>query len=505
MIAIKRIIIFNFLFVARKLRQGLMKNDHLYKILFTPGYEQIRWLIGKWKAWLVLEQASQNTPAYKDFLAQHPGRLELHGWDPDFSHIAPTDKESYIKKYSIESRCVGGHIPQSGVMIDESSGTSGTPNNWIRGRQERAASKQIVQIALRHLLGSEPLFLINAFALGPWATGMNVSMSLVDITILKSTGPDIAKIENTLNFFGPKYKYLITGYPPFLKQLADSTKVKWSDYDISIIFGGEGMSEPMRAYLQKSFKKVYGSYGASDLEINIGAENDFTIKLRQFLIHNPELYKKVVRDEYGVVPMIFQYNPLDYYIETNAHGELLITLCRTANICPKIRYNIHDLGHVVRIPQLQKILKQSGLQLSDISPDHNELPLLFHYGRADMSVAFYGCKITPQDIEEIIFAQPDLAPAINSFALLITEDSAANKKLTIALELQNDRTANEFDLSTVREHVLHQLTLVNQDYRESSKMIPTDALPQVEFFLLGQGPFAANDIRLKKHYIQKQT
>ena len=42
------------------------------------------------------------------------------------------------------------------------------------------------------------LFVINAFALGPWATGMSVSMSIVDVSVLKSTGPDIAKIVNTL-------------------------------------------------------------------------------------------------------------------------------------------------------------------------------------------------------------------------------------------------------------------------------------------------------------------
>ena len=39
----------------------------------------------------------------------------------------------------------------------------------------------------------------------------------------------------------------------------------------------------MRAYLLRSFRRVYGSYGASDLEINLAAETDLTIALRRLL------------------------------------------------------------------------------------------------------------------------------------------------------------------------------------------------------------------------------
>jgi phenylacetate-CoA ligase len=48
---------------------------------------------------------------------------------------------------------------------------------------------------------------------------MNVSSSVVDMAILKSTGPELEKIEATLRDFGPRYRYLVTGYPPFLKTL----------------------------------------------------------------------------------------------------------------------------------------------------------------------------------------------------------------------------------------------------------------------------------------------
>ncbi len=502
MTSIKRFFIFQFLKFAKHFRIVLSESEESYKLLFIPGYEKVRWEIGKWKAWAAFEDARKSTPAYSDFINTHgPIKIKMKGWDPDLFVIPPIDKESYIKKYSIEARCVGGKIPTKGVVVDESSGTSGTPNNWVRGPKERAAVKYSLQTGLHHLVGNNPIFFINAFALGPWATGMNVSMSLVDIAILKSTGPDVEKIVNTLNFFGPQYNYIICGYPPFLKSLVDSQKVDWGKYNIITIYGGEGMSEGMRDYLGKTFKKVYGSYGASDLEINIAAENDFTVALRQKILSNKVLSDKVVK--HASLPMIFQYNPLDYYIESSGEGELLITLCRKSNISPKIRYNIHDLGHVLRIPELESILKEMNMTLSDVGKIQSDLPLLFHYGRTDTSVAFYGCKITPGDIEDIIFKTPLLTQNINSFSLITTEDKDVNKHLILALEMKENTEVLK-DPEEIKGNIFELLKTVNQDYREASTMIPKGFEPELEVYPFKEGPFAVNDIRLKKHYIQKR-
>lgn len=56
-------------------------------------------------------------------------------------------------------------------------------------------------------------------------------MSIVDVAVLKSTDPDVAKIANTLRLFGPHYRYLICGYPPFLKTLVDTAALDWSEYE----------------------------------------------------------------------------------------------------------------------------------------------------------------------------------------------------------------------------------------------------------------------------------
>ena len=43
------------------------------------------------------------------------------------------------------------------------------------------------------------------------------------------------------------------------------------------------------------------------------------------------------------LPMVFQYNPLETYLETTADGELLCTINSTAVLTPKLRYGIGDL------------------------------------------------------------------------------------------------------------------------------------------------------------------
>jgi phenylacetate-CoA ligase len=498
---LRRRAVFSTVALAGAVRRGLTASDRTYRLLFLPGFEAARWRFGKWRAWRAYEHARRTTPAYRAFLhAAGDPRVRARRLDPDLTAIPITDKDNYVRRFSIEERCAGGRIPDAGVVVDESSGTSGTPNNWVRGPAERAEVKQALQVALHHQLGREPVFVLNAFALGPWATGMNVSMSVVDIAILKSTGPDIEKIANTLEAFGPRYRYVITGYPPFLKTLVDTADLEWERYDLTAIYGGEGMTETMRDYLGRVFANVYGSYGASDLEINIAAENDFTIALRRLLAERGDLLERLGRPDHGVVPMVFQYNPIDYHVEESDDGELVVTLCRRTNAAPKIRYNIRDLGHPVRFPELARALADCGLSLLELPAPAADLPLLLLYGRADDAIAYYGSKVTPADVEAAVFSIPNLAAAVNSFALLVSEDEDANKRLAIALELLARHPAPED--AALRDVVIERLAAVNQDFREAVRFMPAAAVPTVELHPFETGPFAGHDVRLKRRYVQ---
>src|SRR5262249_58371554 len=102
------------------------------------------------------------------------------------------------------------------------------------------------------------------------------------------------------------------GSPPFLKSLVDESSIDWSRYGCLAAVGGEGMTEGLRAHLERSFERVYSSFGASDLEINVAAETDLSIGLRQLLASDPRVGDALGLPRRSILPMVFQYNPLDY-------------------------------------------------------------------------------------------------------------------------------------------------------------------------------------------------
>ena len=86
-------------------------------------------------------------------------------------------------------RCVGGKVPFAGTTIDESSGSTGMPYDWIRGSRERMVAHRNIGFFARYAFGTEPLVTINAFSMGAWAAGFNMSLGMMRHGIVKSTGP----------------------------------------------------------------------------------------------------------------------------------------------------------------------------------------------------------------------------------------------------------------------------------------------------------------------------
>ena len=498
----RHIIILIYAWLIELHRKPLMLSNFTIRFIYIPGINKIRTFNSKARAYSEFIKAKRRVPAYKSFLKAHNfSKPSFSGLLPNIHEIPEIDKENYIKKFSIDARCVGGKIPTKNIIIDESSGSSGTATNWVRGLKERKRNAKMIEFGMRSLVGKEPLFVINAFALGPWATGVNVTMSCVSFSKLKSLGPEKEKIENTLKQFGKNHNYVIMGYPPFLKYLVDNSEIEWEKFNIAFIFGGESMSEGMRDYLlQKGIKKAYSSLGASDLELNISAENDFTISLRRLLRSNQSLQSKILKYT-GALPMIFQYNPTDFLIESSETGELIVTIGRPDYIAPKIRYNIHDRGHTLSLKDLYSILKSLNISLDKLAKPQTDLPLLLHYGRADMTVSFFGANISPTDVNEVIYSLPELSKIVNSYNLSIDEDKEGTKKLIISLEVQKGETTELLDLEKTQAIFFENLSKINQDFREVRKMLPNSSLTVLCFEDFGSGSFKENDIRIKAKYI----
>lgn len=480
------------------IRRIISLDRRAYLVLSAGILQPFLVRIGLLRAHAVYLKAKDRCPAYQSFL-QNEGFHERGKWR--LSSLPITTKENYVKKYSIVDRCYDGKLPAAGVVIDESSGSSGVPNNWVRSAEEREDVKRILQLNYQLIYRDSGCILLNCFALGPWATGMNVSMSLVDVGILKSIGPDQKKLENTLEIFGQAYRYLIFGYPPFIKSFVDSTKLNLSSYRMDLIVGGEGISEPLRAHLLQYFDTVISSYGASDLEINIGVETELTINLRRLCMKDRALSQELFGRE--MPPMIFQYNPLDYIIETTAQGELVFTIGRQTSAAPKIRYNLHDLGGTMRHERLARTLSAHGVDIKQLAQLQSRFPLLYVFGRSDLTVPFYGAKVYPTDIEEIINADAALVKQINSFQIASYEDESINRRLKIRLETVKDYAETLGPPDELHQKFFDGLCRVNQDFREVTKMFDRSCI-EIEIHKYESGPFSERDIRIKNRYIGAQ-
>ncbi len=198
--------------------------------------------------------------------------------------------------------------------------------------------------------------------------------------------------------------------------------------------------------------------------------------------------------------MIFQYNALDYVIETNDDGELLVTIGRQSGAAPKIRYNIRDSGGTYKFRELNKRLSAHGMRLTDFASRTSHFPFLFVYGRNDSSVPFYGSKVFPSDIEQVLSASPVLHDAISTFQLATTEDAQLTSFLHVHLERASGNGAVQLDDAALHGEVFEGMKRVNQDFREVSRLFDSKQVI-VHVHEHDTGPFQGRDIRIKNKYI----
>lgn len=438
-------------------------------------------------------RAARQVPAYADYLVQCAATPE---------NPPETDKASYIQKYTTEERCRAGRLSQERTMIDESSGSTGTPYNWIRTKRERLESQRFISYFATYCYGTQPWITINAFSMGSWATGLNMGQAMERNGIVKNTGPDMGKIISTLRFFGPRYPYLILGYPPFLKHFLDVAAAEgfpFSQYRLNALVGGEGMSEGLRDYLLQRFGKVYSGYGATDLEIGIAGETPISVGIRRLAWKNPKLKESLFGRD-SRLPMLFQYNPLMHHVTVNDHRELVFTITRGSLLSPRIRYNIHDEGGVARYDEVISRLRSAGCSLADVvqpqDPIPIRMPFLWVYGRRDSTISVMGANIYPEDLEQCLYSDPDLAKLTRSFCLSLTEGPSASVRPCFMFEIGVEAT------ESLRERfaqvMTRQLEQLNADFREARHEYPETLEPEIKLFRYGEGPFREDAGRIKQ-------
>jgi phenylacetate-CoA ligase len=459
---------------------------------------------------LTARRALKDVPAYADFVSQSRGGPARGGSPGDWLARLPiADKASYIDRYPLAARCRHGALPAREVELDESSGSSGRPYTWVRSTAELRDVHRTMALLSRHLLASDtppgaPVVTLNGFSMGAWATGTNVSHALRRVGAVKSTGPDLDRMLTTLQLLGPDHTWVVTGYPPFLRTLLDGAAARGLDlsgYRMYGFVGGEGMSEALRARLELTFRAVYSAYGASDLDIGVAAELPLSVWLRQRAAARPELAEALFGTRERL-PMVFQYDPLDYHVET-VDGELVVTVCRRAVLSPRVRYNVHDRGGTLPFDRALAICRDFGLDpelgsLVRSAAPVLPLPFLYVHGRSDSTVSVHGANIYPEDVEWALGECAD-ADAVVGFALDLCEDARGVVRPLVHAECRDPGIPGLADRLAVA--VRDRLLATNADFRTAVAEDPHTGQVVVRPHPVGTGPFAANTHRIKRRYV----
>jgi phenylacetate-CoA ligase len=470
-------------------------------------------------------RAYVDVPAYRAFLDSAGGlpRRRIGQRAGDWlAQLPTTSKHTYVDGYSIAQRCHHGVLPSHGVEVDESSGSSGRPYQWVRSARELEGVHKTLALMARYLLWrpdrERGIVTLNAFSMGAWSTGVNVSMAMKRVGAVKSCGPDTEKILAALEVFGTDVCYTICGYPPFLQQLVRAAAAAGHDltkYELVGFVGGEGMGEGLRRDLERSFSAIWSAYGASDLDIGVAAETPFSVWLRQAADRDPKLAEALFGHA-GRLPMVFQYDPSCYYIETmdGPNGVELVATVLRDTLTPKLRYTVGDAGGVLDVHEATRLALAHGADPADPStgvPTRYgrtlDLPLLYVHGRADSTVSFMGANLYPEDIIaglEDAAADSRLAGrTLGAFCLEMIGDE--DVRPCVHVELLDASMPDADDASSITaalvECVRARLAMNSADYRAALLEDPRAAEIQLTLHATGTGPFAGNAGRIKRRYV----
>jgi phenylacetate-CoA ligase len=487
------------------------------KVLFERTPARVLSGLGQLRAERAAWRAVRQVPAYRRFLDDLGIRSEVLFPLGILARLPETDKRNYVDRFDLLERCIGGRVDFPGTTIDESSGSSGTPYNWIRGSRERSVAHRNIGFFARYAFGIEPLVTINAFSMGAWAAGFNMSLGMMRHGIVKSTGPDLDKILATLRFLGPGYRFLISGYPPFLKHVLDEGDrlgFPWAEYRMHALVGGEGMTEELRDVLLTRFESVYSGYGATDIEIGMAGESPVSIALRRLARARPDI-REVLFGHDPRLPMVFQYNPLIHFLEVNVQRELICTVSRLDLLAPRIRYNVHDQGGLLEFGSVRATLARHGFDLDTLGsapevagprgplPWVKPIPLPFAFvnGRRDATVSVMGANIYPEDVETAVYRDRDIVERLHSFLLSVVDDETGTPRPAITLELRNLDGIDDAWRERCSDRLRTELAAVNADYRSSVMEFPDAMRPIVRTYAVADGPFAADSHRIKQRRV----
>ena len=111
-----------------------------------------------------------------------------------------------------------------------------------------------------------------------------------------------------------------------------------------------------------------------------------------------------------------------------------------------------------------------------------------------------GANIYPEDLEQCLYAEPELARITRSFCLSLSEQGAQVRPCFL-FEIETEPT--EELMNRYASAMVKRLAELNADFREALHEYAQTLQPEIRLYRLGEGPFAGNSGRIKQMRLLK--
>jgi phenylacetate-CoA ligase len=342
---------------------------------------------------------------------------------------------------------------------------------------------------------------IVGFGMGVWIGGLFTYRSFElagkrhGAVSLITPGINKAEIISAIKNIGGQYEEIIlTGYPPFVKDVLDEMReerVKIGKGRMRILFAAEPFGEGFRDHIARQagitnvYRDTMNIYGSAD----IGAmawESPFTILARRLALKNEELFANLFRGA-RKLPTLAQYHP-DFIVFEEQGGELYLT---GNNAVPLIRYGIGDHGGVQSYDAVEEMITARGMSIHDLLQEADststlhKLPLVYVYERNDFSTTLYGLQIYPEVIREVLIRNPLQKFLTGKLTMLTTFDANHDQYLEIHLELRKNKKITRTTKERTLDMIVRGLRQQISEFRELHTHLKDRALPKLHFWAYG--------------------
>src|SRR3989344_5999365 len=281
--------------------------------------------------------------AYKKFLKNHKFNPNKVKSLPSALLIPPVSKANYFRQFPLKDKLWPKYFNRA-LVATSTSGSTGKSSYFVRSAELDWQYSIIAEFFLQNG-SSESTILVNCFGMGVWIGGLITYQAFYyaanrgyPLTII-TPGINKKEIFSTLREFAPNFKNIIfTGYPPFIKDILDESKLEGIDlkkWNCRFIFAAESFTENFRDYIARVtgikniHKDTLNIYGTAELGA-MAFETPGSIFIRRLAITHPEILNQLFGNK--KIPTLCQYNPTFVSFEEQS-GEILITANSVTPFC----------------------------------------------------------------------------------------------------------------------------------------------------------------------------